>query len=78
MPLVKTFAEACKHKKLNPKNSVPDVSMLPKDYETGAYYNAGSQPRGYGTEAQARAAMLIYLMETDVLTAEEVNKRLAA
>ena len=29
----------------------------------------------YPTEAQARAAMLIYLLESDIVTPEEINKR---
>ena len=32
----------------------------------------------YKTEAEARAAMVIYLLEINVITAEEVNKRLEA
>lgn len=48
------------------------------DLWEGFCYKEGSQPRGYGTEAQARAAMLLYLLENKCITAEEVNKRLEA
>lgn len=32
MPLVKSFAEACKIKKLNPKKILPDVSLFPRQH----------------------------------------------
>lgn len=33
MPLVNTFNQACKHKKLDPRKAVPDVSGLPKEQQ---------------------------------------------
>lgn len=33
MPLVNTFNQACKHKKLDPKKAIPDVSGLPKEQQ---------------------------------------------
>lgn len=33
MPLVKTFGEACKYKKLKQKDVLPDVSMFPKEHQ---------------------------------------------
>lgn len=33
MPLVKTFAEACKYKKVSPKEVLPDVSLSPKEHQ---------------------------------------------
>lgn len=33
MPLVKTFAQACKHKGLDPKTILPDVSSFPKEHQ---------------------------------------------
>jgi hypothetical protein len=32
MPLVKTFAQACKHKGLDPKKVLPNVSGMPKEH----------------------------------------------
>ena len=42
----------------------------------GWCYKEGSQPRGYGTEAEARAAQLIYFLENKLITPESVNERL--
>lgn len=44
-------------------------------YEDG-YIQSGFTVRFEPTEAQARAAMLIYLLENNHITAEEVNQRL--
>lgn len=39
-------------------------------------FKVGDQPQGYGTEAVARAALLIHLLEKGSVTAVEVNQRL--
>lgn len=39
---------------------------------------AGTSDDGYATEAEARAAMLIHLLENNIISSDEVNSRLNA
>jgi len=56
-------------------------SHLPKYFklwDEWSYKEEDGSVRGYSLEAHARAAFLIYLIENNFATAEEVNQRLNA
>lgn len=64
--------------------TVAELGVVLKDWGLPIYwklwnewcFKVGDQPQGYGTEAVARAALLIHLLEKGSITADEVNQRL--
>jgi hypothetical protein len=67
-----------------PAYTVAELGLILKDRGLPIYwelwkewaFKVGDQPQGYGTEAVARAALLIHLLEKGSITAAEVNQRL--
>lgn len=57
---------------LSAKNGFPTKTQS-DDY----WYDSLPNYQKFKTEAEARAATLIYLLETNIITAEKVNKRLS-
>lgn len=64
--------------------SVAELGVMLKGENTPFYwemwkewcFKENGQPRGYGTEATARAEYLIHLLKSNHITTEEINKRL--
>ena len=64
--------------------TVAELGVMLKGYSTPCYwglwqewcFKENGDPRGYGTEASARAEYLIYLLKSNQITATECNKRL--
>lgn len=64
--------------------TVPELGAMMKGFDMPVYwklwdeycFKESGQVRGYGDEAAARAAKLIHLLESKLITAQEVNSRI--